>query len=520
MLCMLLALCGAGCSTGGDAPPPVGPLATPTPSPAPQSGGTLRMAVPVNSDYSDPLLVDTEELLNLFSLVYDPLIAVDESGSLQPALAESWISEGDGVWLVRLRQGVFWHGDIAEFTSQDVYDTVQALKSYGSSCYYGWCAERILSCDIVDTYTVRFSMSDPGVMALTSLSFPIRRNDLGMLVGTGGYRLLGSTDESISLIANDDWWDRTPYIRAIEVYERASNETMLASYEAGQLNFVPTDLLTAGKYSHTGVTNVLDVMTQNMEVLLCNHEHEIMQSRELRLAIAHGINRSRLVTNVYMNRARTTDVPFPSDSRLYDSRQAVLNYDPAVSASLLQGLGYRSIGSDGILHDGDGRELRLTLLTSATTENTTRSNAANLIASQLLELGIVVDVVTAEHTIGDEDSAFIQALDVGEWDIALVGFNLGIDNDLSEYLLPEGSCNFGHYSSAQMETLVYKMRLAERESTLVQAASELQALFVQEVPFITLYFRLNSIVYSYDIKGLSAVREPCLMRNIKDWWMT
>lgn len=518
MLAFTACGCGGGASSGGGGNSPVS-LATSAPTTEPSSGGALRLAMPVNASYDNPLIVNTEEMSYLFSLVFDSLLEIDESGQPVPALAESWTSEGAGVWLVRLRKNVKWHDGNQLFTSADVVQTVDTLVQLGSQSYYFWCAKRISLCEAVDEYTVRFTMTDGGVMSLAALSFPIIRADAASLVGTGAYRLLAVTDESISLTANERWWDKTPYITTITFYERDSNDTALASYEAGQLNFVPTDLLTAGKYSERGVTDVLDVMTQGMEVLLCNHNRTVMQSADMRLAIAHGINRSRIITNIYMNRARASDVPIPSDSRLYDSRCATINYDTSLSDSLLSALGYRYVGNDQT-RSNNGTELRLTLLTNASTENTTRSDAASLIATQLAAIGIAVDIVTAEHTLGESSSPFIQALAAGDWDIALVGFNLCIDNDLAEYLLPSGACNYGGYSDTQMTTLVNNMRYADSDEALREAAYQLQLYFVQELPFITLYFRLNSIVYSARIGGVSTAREPYLMRGVKDWWTT
>lgn len=51
----------------------------PTPAPAPVYGGTLRLAMPENADTSDPLSVNTKEMLGFFSLIYESLIVIDQS---------------------------------------------------------------------------------------------------------------------------------------------------------------------------------------------------------------------------------------------------------------------------------------------------------------------------------------------------------------------------------------------------------------------------------------------------------
>ena len=53
------------------------------------------------------------------------------------------------------------------------------------------------------------------------------------------------------------------------------------------------------------------MMTQNMEVMLVNHNRAFVSRVEFRRAIAHALNRTKLITNAYMNRARAADVPVP-----------------------------------------------------------------------------------------------------------------------------------------------------------------------------------------------------------------
>lgn len=506
----------SGCQRpGGTEQEPTGlPTSSPAATNAPVSGGALRLPMPVNASSDDPLDVNTEEMFNLFSLVYDRLLTVNASGEIEPCLCESWTSEGGGVWLLKLRDGVTWH-DGSKLRAQDVLDTFRRIQSMESG-YYKSCLEHLMAIDIVDELSVRARLNVRGLIGLYSLVFPISKS--APLVGTGAYRLESRRDGIITLRVNEDWWDKLPYIERIIFAARDSNSTSLASFEAGQLNMVPTDILTAGRYRETGVTNVLDVMTQSMEVLLFNHKDSVFTNNSLRLAVAHGINRSRIITNVYMNRARAADVPFPPDSWLYDGRSAVLGYSPEQAASLVEEAGYTVLSKEGLRYALSGSHLSVKLLTSATTENTVRSDAANLIASQLKSLGFIVEVVTKPHTLGDSESEFIEALREGDWDMALVGFNLGLGNELTSYLDPDGANNFGHIDDPELSSKVLNMSFAETEEELRAAAYELQSYFVGTLPFMPLYFKLNSIIYSAHIYGVDGAREPMLFSDEKNWW--
>lgn len=493
------------------------PTAEPAATEAPAEGGTLRLAMPVNAPSSDPLSVTTEEMLYLFSLVYDSLLTVGPSMELEPCLCESWTSESPGVWILHVREGVVWH-DGSPLTANDVISTYQALLTMEES-YYKPCLLHILGMEKTGTYDLRVRLDTPGITGLYSLVFPIRKNI--PLMGTGAYRLEGITDEQIRLTVNTLWWDKLPYITRVVFSERDSNTTALASYEAGQLDMVPTDILTAGKYHEDGKTEVLDVMTQNMETLLFNHRGSVFTDERLRHAVAHGINRSRIITNVYSNRARAADIPFPPDSWLYDTRCDVLNYSPDAAAQLIAEAGY-TIDTDGsgLLFSRTGRSLSVKLLTSATTENTIRSDAASMIAQQLGELGFAVEVITKPHTLGDPESEFITALREGDWDMALVGFNLSLGNELSGYLDPEGANNFGGINDTDLSALAADLAVAENEETMRERAYALQSRFVETLPFLPLYFRLNSVILKADISGVGSPREPFLFANEKDWYFS
>lgn len=518
----MLFCCACRVDNGGVVATDVPATQEPTQEPI-NVGGRLSMPMPqnlhvTNPDYN-PLTVHTEEMLNLFSLVYDKLIEIDETNMLVPSLAQSWVRDEStpNAWIINLRKDVRWHSG-ALLTAADVIYTYNTLYMLGNESYYSSALRSIVSMEVIDDSTLRCTMNGPGMLELYALNFPIIKENAGWLVGTGAYRAASVSDERITLTANDDWWDRPPYISTVEFLARDNNDTALASYSAGQLNFVPTAQLTVGQYNEPGTTNVSDVMTQGMEAIFINHTHGIMQDKRFRQAIAHGINRSRIITNVYMNRARTSDVPFPPDSWLYNGGAAQYDYNTQTSNALLDDLGY--VRSSEGYRMRNGESITLTLLTSSTTENTTRSDAAELIAAQLGEIGITVNIVTAAHGYGETQSELMLALAAGEWDIALIGFNLSRSGNLATYLLSEGGSNIGSYSNPSMGALVNAMAAAYTEEALREQAYALQTNFTEELPFIVLYFRLNSVVCTAELNGTDGMREPALMRNIKNWYFT
>ena len=527
---LLAAVVITGCG-GSVTPEPTEAPATSEPTQAPYGSpvGRIRLPMPENmadAEDCDPIGVRTEEMYQLFSLVFDTLIGVNGSNMLVPSLAMSWRSGGERIWLISLRQGVTWH-DGSSFTADDVVSTYDRIRRQTDG-YYSDAAENIVSLMKLDESTIRVEMRSAGLSALYCLNFPITKaNSDEVLMGTGAYRLENMTDEEIKLTVNTDWWGGTPQIETVEFLARGSNDLAIASYEAGMLDFVPTNSLTAKQYSSAGETVVASCMTQQMETLLINHNNTHLRKREFRSAIAHLVDRSSIIANVYMNNARSCDMPVPPDSWLYDSSQVVYSYDRELALSLLTEQGY-TIDEDGNI-GYFSEKVSLRILVGSTPENSVRAEAAQLIADSLTSFGIGVELITANHDTASAspdpeseapysgDTEFVRLLREGNWDLALVGFSLSESNSLSKYLTPSGSNNFGHYSSETMTALIEIMDSAVDEASLREAAYAVQSEFAEELPFIVLYFRLNSVIYSADIQGIGQLREPRLLENMKDW---
>jgi len=487
------------------------------------TGGEIRMYIPENADIADPLMVNTEEMLAFYSLIYESLIAVNADGKLAAELAESWNTEDGGkTWTIHLRSGVTWHGGEKAFSARDALHTYERLVGLGEDSYYSFCTNRIESMELVDNTTLTVTMKTGGYSSLYALTFPITM-DGGvpvMPIGTGPYCSNGYRNDNLELIANENWWKQRAYIDRITLLERSSNDIALASYNAGQLDFVPTSTATAGKYRQEKNTAVLDVMTQSVEIMLVNGNSKTLNTQKMRQAIAYALDRSKIISNIYMNRAQAVDAPIAPDSWIYESKSKIYDYNETKALQLLAEEGWTDIDEDGKLEKNGlaFSEMNLQLLVNDSADGA-RKNAAASIADQLEDIGINVEVITVPYSISGNSEDYPQMLKDGQYDVALMGLNLGRDFDLTEIMAADGSANYGNYYDNDLYTLANKMITAGDEAAYRDAAFAFQLAFAEKLPFIPLYFRLNSIVYSTEIKGMTDVREPDIMRTVDKWYI-
>lgn len=520
---LVFALLTSSCGMRHENNPTPSPTLSPTPIPTPKPGGELKFPMPENANITNPLTVNTEELMLMFSMVFESLIRLDGSNKPVSSLAESWNidSETGKTFTIKLRSNVYFHGSSALLKADDVVYTIDKIKELGSDSYYAYNVSLIESASAINDTTLKITMKVPGISSLYLFTFPIIKTDADLTatpIGTGAYEVQSATGTQVLLRANPKWWKQAPYITNIAFIPKLNNETAIASYEAGQLNFVPTSVLSIGRYREDGVTNIADLMTQNVELMLFNSNNAALSDIAVRKALAYAIDRSSVISNTYMNRAQTSDVPIAPDSFLYDSKSMIFEHNSEYAAKLLKEAGYSDTNGDGILEKG-AVTLSFNLLVNDTIDSSARKNAADAYAEQLKKCGILITVVTAEYSLASvEETKYITMLKNGEFDIALIGVNLPQNFDLSALLSETGERNYGKMYDAELYAKAVSITAAVGEAESRIASSEFSSCFIEKLPFLTLYFRLNSIIYTAKLQGLFDMREPDITRNVEKWW--
>jgi peptide/nickel transport system substrate-binding protein len=488
------------------------------------AGGEMTIAIPVNVDSLDPLKQTTSEMIRALSLVFEGVLSYDSTNRLSPALGESWEPDETGkIWTIHLRQGVKWHGTEMYFSANDVVYTLNHLAELTDSPYYA-LMQYVESYSAVDLNTIQIEGKEAGEQALHVLTIPMMSQDnaaVTLPVGTGPYRITSASGSGMELEANQNWWKVSPYIEKIHCVGKLTADAALVAISANQLNFLLTSALSARQYREDDVRTVEDVNTQTVETLLINYASDSnFADKNVRKALAYALDRHDLISNVYQNHAVAADVPVPIDSYIYDSAYKVYDTNTDKALQYMSDAGWVDNDNDGKL-EKDGREFTCKLLVNDTTDSPARKDAANAIAVQLAEIGVSVEVETAKYAPDAEEPVldYQTKLENGEFDLALVGFKLNMSGDLSFLLHSDAAKNYGGYSYVLMDNAVEAARTAVGEANVRAAYSELERLFVDELPFITLYFRTASLIYSSDIKGITGMRGETVFSTVNKWYI-
>src|SRR5215475_6636908 len=86
----------------------------------PKRGGTITLAISKELALMNPLINTSSTEARIRELMFEPLLARDLKGAIQPRLAESWEVSKDGkLYTFRLRRGVKFHNG-KEMTADDL----------------------------------------------------------------------------------------------------------------------------------------------------------------------------------------------------------------------------------------------------------------------------------------------------------------------------------------------------------------------------------------------------------------
>lgn len=482
-----------------------------------------------------PLELNQRDVVSVLDLVYEGLFQMDDDYVPQPKLAYSYefISGGQRLRVV-LRDDVLFHNG-RQLTSADVIATLDymfALSGFDKDLnsevpveerglYYA-TFYTLRSWEAEDDRTLLFTLRRPCFGALYSFAFPILPANevaLDMPSGTGPYRYDGyEPGSAIWLTANASWWQRTPQVRNIRASIYKDTDLALNAFDLQNVDIAMSRSINASRYSGSMNSYSLTARTRQLEVLLINRAHKLFKSDDsgenlVRRAISYAIDRSTLISAVYQGMATVAYTPVPPGTWLSNEETIEDIYDPLMAAALLDQAGYK-LADDGYRYRDKERFERIYLLVYDEPGSTVRTNAANRIAEMLEAVGIPVTVRTRTR----EEA--IRNLESGNYTLALCAFNFDVSPDPGFTLTSTASCNYTRYRTDAMNDLISKKLRSKdcvTQEAYGEAMREVQALFVQDIPYLPLYWRTGVLLSRAAFTNARDIRELELLRGVESF---
>lgn len=314
------------------------------------SADHMVIAMPQIPTIIEPQGINNNAIDRYVGNVFETLLKADQkTGELKPGLAESWRRLSPDTVEFKLRSGVRFH-DGTPLTADDVVFTFGPERFSGEKApgravaweFLGNLKEVVK----VDDLTVRVTMKAPDPMVerrFSARTSEIISEDgwkaaggwekwLKAPVGTGPYRIASfKTGNRLELTRFDGYWGKTApaaKVSFVEVPELSARVAGLRSGEFDLITEVPPDQVKP--LSADGRIDVTGGAIDNIYGLVFDCKSSaVMQSKELRQAILHAIDRDILVNALFAGRTSTAD-SFQSKTfgELYLATAGEKLYDP------------------------------------------------------------------------------------------------------------------------------------------------------------------------------------------------
>ncbi|SDL87722.1 peptide/nickel transport system substrate-binding protein [Corynebacterium mycetoides] len=410
--------------------------------------------------------------------IYQTLVRIDDSGTPQPFLAESWEISADGTeYVFHLREGVtFSNGK--EFTADDAAFSIDYVRNHWTNALKAQMAP-VTQVEVVDDYTVKVTLeraSNSWLWSMGTLTGAMMTPEsIARLatdpLGTGPYRLARfDVGEAVSFTAREDYWggevDHDAKIRYFDDSTAAVNALRVGDADVVWMMQAPQLLPTLPE--DIGV----EVGTTNGEVLLSmNNRVAPFDDPTVRQAVAYAIDRDALNRVVYNGMATDTGgAPVPPTDPWYTGEN-YYPFDPDAARELLAG--------------------RTPEVTITVPNLPYAQTASELIFSQLRDVGFTVTLETVEFP----------AVWLGQ---VLKGHNY--QASLVSHVEPRDiPMLFGNpdyyigYDSAETQALITAAEAGEQEENMEAAVDQIMA----DAASLTLVNAPNIVLLAPGVSGVN-----------------
>ncbi len=459
----------------------------------------LRGGCLVIGSATDALSLDPGDQWDLYSSqvvvnIFETLVRYKEgSFDIEPCLAESWKVSDDGlVWQFQLRRNVLFH-DGTRFNADAVLFSFQRQMDSSFPFRFGdfeaWdpLFGMIKTIRALSEYDVEISLNEPYAPFLSNLTL----DQAGIVsptavkkwqesffenpIGTGPFVFdKWFHEDRIIITANENYWDKRPFLDTVIFRTIEDNTLRMAELKRGNLHFVRES--ESDNFSIiTGLSSLKIIQTPVMDItyLAMNTQRHPFDDVRVRLALASGFQKERLIRYVYQDRVTVATTPLPKEMWGFNDTLHDYAYDPSKTADLLREAGYpRGLDIHVLIPQGNLEQLKF----------------MQLVRENLLPMGInlLIEIMDWKQLIETAQNGEHEAL-VATWE----GDTGDPDNFL--YVLLDrdnarlGGENLAFYTNDSLHAILTQARKTEFLPVREKLYKQAQEIIHCDVPWIPLW---------------------------------
>lgn len=337
---------------------------------------TIKWASQDDAATMDPHAFNHGMTLTVLQHIYEGLLRRDVGSRIEPALAVSWTSPSQKLWVFKLREGVAFH-DGTPFGVQDVVFSLKRAMAPGSDM-------KVFAASIADVrpgaepntveietivpspalpqslpelrimskvWAEKHDAVEPADFRKSAENFATRNAN-----GTGPFKLVERQPDIKTVLApNDQWWDKSRNgITEATLIKIGSDATRVAALLSGEVDFAyPIPIQDIDRVNSSGKAKVLQglevramflaIDVQRDELLYSDVKGKNpLKDRRVRQAIYQAIDVDAINARLMRNTAKPMGEVLPSDINSFDNalNERAFKYDPEAARKLIQDAGY------------------------------------------------------------------------------------------------------------------------------------------------------------------------------------
>jgi peptide/nickel transport system substrate-binding protein len=273
---------------------------------------TLEIATDQSPVGLDPHIATAFSTVQIDSVIYEGLTAIDPQLHVIPSLAASWTVSPDGLtYNFVLRDNATFHNGRA-MTPDDVVKNIDRVRDPKTASPYASRFAGIARMEATGPHALAITLSAPSApflvqLASLAIAAPEAMGELGRKpVGTGPFRLTQwLPDTSITLERNPAYWEAgLPKLAAVKFEIVPESATRESGLSGGTYQMIPVvDAATVA--SLTGTPGIKFEETQDLAYSLVgvNASRPPFDKPEAREAVNLALDRAQIVQAAYFGRA-------------------------------------------------------------------------------------------------------------------------------------------------------------------------------------------------------------------------
>lgn len=526
-LVMVLGACG---DDAGEGTTTTGPVTT---GPSEATGGTVRIGWGGAPTSLNPGLGELTEDYAIYELVYNTPITLDMDGNYIPELATDWSVSDDGlVWTMKLVEGATFH-DGTPLTSEDVKFTLELYRDCANWCVYMssyFDGDEIIEAPDPTTVTITKEVPIGNFEGRMVFMYILPKHiweavddpgnfDNAQMIGSGSFRLVQhELGQYVRLAAYEDYWRGRPIVDAAIFQTYENQDARVQALINGDVDMITEYPNTAiptleARPNITVVTgeplapDLTDIFFNVLDPANCPEDgacsgHPALRDLQVRLALAHAINKQQLIDTVLLGLGTPGIAIVPTGlGEWFNDSIEDYPFDLAEANRILDEAGYVDTNDNGVrecpasMDCGDRRELRFRLNYPEDSINDPR--VAQTLAGWWSQLGIELQI-----QVLDSDALTSVCCPSFDYDIIIWGW--GSDPDPGFLLsvltcneIPTGASETG-YCNPEYDALYAAQQTETDFEARLEIIHQMQEILWEDLPYIIPYCALSSQAFRND----------------------